>query len=126
MTVCWIWLQSEGGAQQQRQPAAPSGSSLPGSWPTPAANLLPGPALGLVSSMLTLPGLLLGSFLEANEFPDLASLARTSSAVETPVPSTSGSALAVTGEQPHLLATLPDKQRTNLHAFFMHSCMPKW
>ncbi len=62
----------------------------------PAPGLLPAPALGLLSSAVTLPGLLLGSFLEANQFPDLASLARSSAVTDTP--STSGVALAATGE----------------------------
>lgn len=63
----------------------------------PAASLIPAPALGLLSSAIAVPSLLLGSFLEANEFPDLASLARSPAAVDSPT--TSGTSLVATSKR---------------------------
>ncbi|BDA45558.1 Uncharacterized protein sll0005 [Coccomyxa sp. Obi] len=79
------WPRSNNGAELR-----PSSQIFPspGGWPIPAASLIPAPALGLLSSAIAVPSLLLGSFLEANEFPDLASLARSPAAMDSPTTST--------------------------------------
>lgn len=86
-------LQSNNGAEL---PASSQIVPSPGGWPIPAAGLIPAPALGLLSSAIAVPSLLLGSFLEANEFPDLASLARSPAAMDSPI--TSGASLVATSK----------------------------
>lgn len=77
------------GANGAELPSSTQSFPSPGGWPIPAATLIPAPALGLLSSAIAVPSLLLGSFLEANgSFPDFASLARSPALMDPPPTST--------------------------------------
>lgn len=87
-----------------RQSAASSQAGFPGFLGAPGADLLPAPALALLTNALAVPGMILGSILETNVLPsDLGSSGAGSTGGPMVAEPANSSALA-TGEQACLVA----------------------
>ena len=100
--------------QQHAAAEAQQASLLQAFFPgAPMVDMLPAPALGLLTSALAVPGMVLGSLLETNAFPDLGTSAA--------APSTTGeyiqSSALTAGEHIFLICTMQSASgnRLGLH-----------